>query len=90
MKETINYQTFGTCTKQIDVVVEDGLIKDVRFLGGCNGNLKGISSLLINMKITEAIDKLKGITCGDKPTSCPDQLAICLEQYIKQKTKTAV
>lgn len=90
MKETISYQTFGTCSKQIDVVVEDGLIKDVRFMGGCDGNLKGISSLLINMKITDAIERLKGITCNDKPTSCPDQLAICLEQYIKQKTKTAV
>ncbi len=89
MKETIVYNTIGTCSRQITVIIEDDVIKNVSFLGGCNGNLKGISSLLIDMKINDAIKRLKGITCNDKPTSCPDQLAICLEQYVEQKSKAA-
>lgn len=89
-KEIIKYQTKGTCSKEITVVVEDDVIKQVGFLGGCNGNLKGISSLLVDMKINDAIKRLKGITCGDKNTSCPDQVALCLEQYITQKSKAIV
>ncbi len=89
-EETIKYQTRGTCAREITVVVEDDVIKQTSFLGGCNGNLKGISSLLSGMKITDAIKRLKGITCGDKNTSCPDQLALCLEQYITQKSKAIV
>ena len=66
---------------------ENDIIKDVEFIGGCNGNLKGIRSLIIGMNINDVRAKLRGIMCGSKPTSCPDQLAICLEEYIKEKSK---
>ena len=76
----MKYQTKGTCSTSIEVEVENGKIKFVQFFGGCNGNLKGISSLVTGMEIEDAISKLKGIRCGFKPTSCPDQLAHALEQ----------
>lgn len=85
MIETINYLTNGTCSKQIIVEIEDDIIKNVEFIGGCNGNLKGISSLVKGAKISEVINRLQGITCGLKQTSCPDQLAQCLIQYAKEK-----
>lgn len=76
----MRYQTKGTCSTSIDVEVENGVIKFVEFFGGCNGNLKGIASLVTGMQIDDAIAKLKGIRCGFKATSCPDQLALALEQ----------
>ena len=76
----MKYQTKGTCSTSIDVDVEDGKIKFVQFFGGCNGNLKGIASLVTGMEIEDAISRLKGIRCGFKPTSCHDQLAHALEQ----------
>ena len=76
----MRYQTRGVCSSYIDVEVENGIVKYVEFFGGCNGNLKGISSLVTGMKVDDAIAKLKGIRCGFKPTSCPDQLAVALEQ----------
>lgn len=76
----MKYQTKGTCSTAIDVEVEDGKIKFVQFFGGCNGNLKGIASLVTGMEIEDAISRLKGIRCGFKSTSCPDQLAHALEQ----------
>ena len=69
-----SYRTSGTCSSQIDLEVEDGILKDVCFTGGCNGNLKGISALVKGMKVEEVISRLEGIRCGYKPTSCPDQL----------------
>lgn len=75
----MRYQTSGTCSTSIDIDVADGIIKSVSFTGGCNGNLKGISSLVQGMKVEDAISKLKGIKCGFKSTSCPDQLARALE-----------
>ena len=75
----MKYQTKGTCATSIDVEVEEGVITSVNFNGGCNGNLQGISSLVTGMNIEEAITKLKGIKCGFKSTSCPDQLALALE-----------
>lgn len=90
MKEAISYQTVGTCCRLMNVEIEDDVITNVEFIGGCNGNLKGIKSLIIGMNINDVTAKLKGITCGDKSTSCPDQLATCLAQYIKQKAKTTV
>ncbi len=77
----MQYKTSGTCSQLIDFEVEDGIIQSVAFTGGCNGNLKGISALVSGMKVDEAITKLKGIKCGMKTTSCPDQLARALEQY---------
>lgn len=75
----MKYQTKGVCSSSIDIEVEDDVIKFVQFYGGCNGNLKGISSLVTGMKVDDAISKLKGIHCGIKNTSCPDQLAQALE-----------
>ena len=76
------YKTSGTCSSAIDVEVKDGIIESVKFTGGCNGNLQGISSLVQGMKAEDAIEKLKGIRCGMKSTSCPDQLANALESMI--------
>lgn len=76
------YKTKGTCSTMIDVELKDGVIDSVNFTGGCNGNLQGISALVKGMKPEEAISRLKGIRCGFKPTSCPDQLAHALEEMI--------
>ncbi|MBO5162092.1 MAG: TIGR03905 family TSCPD domain-containing protein [Lachnospiraceae bacterium] len=78
------YKTKGTCSTMIDVELKDGVIDSVKFTGGCNGNLQGISALVKGMKPEEAISRLKGIRCGFKPTSCPDQLAHALEEMIAQ------
>ena len=75
----MRYQTKGTCSSAIDIEVKDGVIESVAFTGGCNGNLKGISSLVKGMKVEDAIERLEGIRCGFKNTSCPDQL----EQALK-------
>lgn len=80
----MKYQTNGTCSKQIDFEVVDGKLHNVSYLGGCNGNLQGVSALVEGMDVHEAIAKLKGIKCGFKQTSCPDQLARALEQYLAQ------
>ena len=76
------YKTKGTCSTMIDVELKDGVIDSVKFTGGCNGNLQGISALVKGMKPEEAISRLKGIRCGFKPTSCPEQLAHALEEMI--------
>ena len=78
------YKTKGTCSTSIDVELKDGVIDSVKFTGGCNGNLQGFSALVKGMKPEEAISRLKGIRCGFKPTSCPDQLAHALEEMIAQ------
>jgi len=74
----ITYQTQGTCSQLIIVSGEDGRVADVQFLGGCNGNLKGISSLVKGMRYEDVIARLEGIQCGMKATSCPDQLACAI------------
>ena len=75
------YNTRGVCSKSIYFDVEDGKVKNVTYLGGCNGNLKGIGSLVEGMDIDEVISRLEGTTCGSKKTSCPDQLAQALKAY---------
>ena len=75
------YKTKGTCSREITFSVEDGKVKNVSFYGGCNGNLKGIGSLVEGMEIDEVIKRLEGTTCGSKKTSCPDQLAKALKAY---------
>ncbi|PAB59475.1 TIGR03905 family TSCPD domain-containing protein [Anaeromicrobium sediminis] len=75
------YKTVGTCAKEIEFHVEDNTIKDVKFQGGCPGSLTGIMSLLIGTDVDVAIERLRGITCGSKTTSCPDQLSKALESY---------
>lgn len=86
-EEIIQYQTTGVCCRIMQLKIEDGIIKDAEFLGGCNGNLQGIKSLIKGMRIEDVISKLKGIRCGDKNTSCPDQLATCLMAYNNKEIK---
>lgn len=83
MKQTINYKTSGVCSRQINLVVEDGIITEAAFVGGCHGNTQGVAALVIGMEAKEAIRRLRGIKCGFKPTSCPDQLAQALEQNLQ-------
>ncbi len=89
--EIIEYETYGTCCRAMRVEIdENGVVVNSDFLGGCNGNLQGIRSLIAGMKIDDVIEKLKGISCNGKPTSCPDQLAICLMNYKEQKLKSNI
>jgi uncharacterized protein (TIGR03905 family) len=83
MEKTVQYKTTGTCCQMMQVKYDGDTIVDVDFLGGCHGNLQGIKSLVKGMKITDVIDKLSGIKCGSKPTSCPDQLAKCLSEVMQ-------
>ena len=77
--QTISYQPKGVCSRHMEIDVEDGIIQAVRVIGGCSGNLQGISSLLVGMTTDEAIRRMEGIRCGVKPTSCPDQLSKALK-----------
>lgn len=88
--KSIQYNTSGTCCAVMNVVLDDNRIYDVEFLGGCNGNLQGIRKLIIGMDIDDVIEKLQGIKCGAKSTSCPDQLSQCLIQYKKQSSEEIV
>ena len=83
--EKITYNTKGVCSRKIDITVENGIILEVSFLGGCAGNTQGIAALIRGMKIEDAIERLDGIRCGFKSTSCPDQLARALKEYIENK-----
>ena len=77
--ETIKYTPRGVCSQHMEIDVEDGVIQAVRVMGGCNGNLKGIASLMKGMSVEDAISRMDGIRCGMKSTSCPDQLAQALK-----------
>ena len=79
----IKYKTKGTCAREILVTLDGEYIVEVEFVGGCNGNTSGISSLVRGMNAREAIERLKGIKCGFKPTSCPDQLALALAECLE-------
>ena len=81
---TYTYTPRGVCSRRMTVVLEDGVIRDVRIEGGCSGNLQGISRLVIGMKVEDAIERMQGIRCGGKPSSCPDQLAQALTQALEQ------
>ena len=74
-------KTQGVCSSEIDFEIEDNIIKSVRFVGGCSGNTQGVAALIAGMNIDDAINRLEGIKCGFRPTSCPDQLAKALRQY---------
>ena len=76
----INYTPNGVCSRKIHVEVEDGIVKNVQFYGGCHGNTQGVAALAKGMKVEDVIERLQGIRCGMKPTSCPDQLAKCLQE----------
>jgi len=77
------YKTSGTCSRSIDFEVVNGVVKNVRFHGGCDGNLKGISAIVDGMKVEDVISRLEGIRCGFKSTSCPDQLAKALRKVVE-------
>lgn len=79
------YKTSGTCSKQIYFSVDNGIVHNVKFEGGCNGNLQGIGRLVEGMKVEDVLNRLKGISCNGRPTSCPDQLAQALEQTLREK-----
>jgi uncharacterized protein (TIGR03905 family) len=83
----MTYKTKGTCSRSIEFDVEDGILKSVQFVGGCDGNLQGISKLVRGMKVEDVIEKLKGIDCGGKGTSCPDQLSKALSAATAGKLK---
>ena len=81
---TLKYKTKGTCSQQIDIELKDGVIDSVKFTGGCNGNLKGICQLVKGQSAQEVIGKLEGTVCGNKATSCPDQLSKALTEALKE------
>lgn len=83
MKKHIEYKTHGTCSRAVIVDVEDGVVTDCAFVGGCSGNTQGVAALVVGMRVEDAIAKIKGIKCGMKSTSCPDQLALALEEANK-------
>ncbi len=76
------YQTKGTCSTQIKFEINDGIVSNVRFLGGCNANMQGISKLVEGMKAEDVENRLAGIRCGFKSTSCPDQLAAAVKEAL--------
>ena len=75
----MKYKTQGVCSQAIDFEIENGVVKSVKFIGGCSGNTQGVAALVTGMKVEDAISKLEGIRCGMRPTSCPDQLAKALK-----------
>ena len=77
------YKTKGTCSQRILFELNDGIVSNVQFIGGCNGNLQGISRLVEGLPADEVIEKISGIRCGMKPTSCPDQLATAIKEALK-------
>ena len=81
---TFTFTPRGVCSRRMTVELEDGVIRAVHVEGGCNGNLQGISRLVVGMTAQDAIERMKGIRCGFRPTSCPDQLSQALEQALAQ------
>lgn len=81
----MKYTTRGVCSRSIEFDVVDNKVTGVKFKGGCSGNTQGVAALVEGMDVNEAIKRMEGIKCGFKPTSCPDQLATALKQYIANK-----
>lgn len=88
--DIVQYQPKGVCAKAMQFRIKDNIVQDVEFVGGCNGNLRGISILVKGMHIEEIIPKLSGLPCGSRPTSCPDQMTKGLEAYMKAKETISV
>ena len=76
------YQTRGVCSRSIDISVEDGIIREVVYHGGCSGNTQGVAALVKGMRVEDAVERLSGIRCGFKSTSCPDHLSTSLREYL--------
>ena len=81
---TIDYTPRGVCSRQITITVDNGIVEDVKFTGGCNGNTQGISMLVKGMRVDDVIQRLENINCGGRGTSCPDQLAKALKSALKK------
>lgn len=82
--KSFRYVPRGVCSRMIDIELEGDIIQSVRFQGGCSGNTQGVSALVRGMRVADAIERLSGIRCGFKPTSCPDQLAMALKEALEQ------
>ncbi|MCQ2958622.1 MAG: TIGR03905 family TSCPD domain-containing protein [Bacteroidales bacterium] len=82
------YKTTGTCSQQIEFEIDNNILKNVVFYGGCQGNLQGISSLVEGMKVEDVVKRLEGIHCGMKSTSCPDQLATALKKVLEKNNNS--
>lgn len=80
--ERFTYQTKGVCSRAIDIEIEDGIVTRVEYHGGCSGNTQGVAALVRGMRVTDAVERLSGIRCGFKSSSCPDQLAEALREYL--------
>ncbi len=80
--DRFTYTTHGVCSRAINIAIEDGIVAEVTYMGGCSGNTQGVAALVKGMKVEEAIERLSGIRCGPKSTSCPDQLAQALSEYL--------
>ena len=81
------YKTHGTCARAIEVEIEDGVISNVRFSGGCDGNLQGISKLVVGLDARDTVERLRGIRCGFRNTSCPDQLSHAIEACLEAENR---
>ena len=82
--DRFTYTTKGVCSRAIEIAIEDGIIAEVRFVGGCHGNTQGVAALVKGYSVTEAVERLSGIRCGMKSTSCPDQLTQALSAYLEK------
>ena len=84
MNKHIEYRNHGTCSRMLIVDIEDGVITDCKFIGGCSGNTQGVAALVRGMTAEEVVRRLRGIKCGMRSTSCPDQLALALSEALEQ------
>lgn len=84
------YKTVNTCSQQIDFEIDNDILKNVQFYGGCHGNLQGIGKLVEGMPVTEVIKRLEGIRCGAKATSCPDQLTTALKKVLAKRAESGM
>lgn len=82
-----SYRPSGVCSREFIFDIENDIIKSMKVVGGCSGNLQGISSLLVGMNINDVVNRVKGIKCGMRSTSCPDQIALALKKYIEDENK---
>lgn len=82
--DRFTYMTRGVCSRAIDIEIENGVIESVRFIGGCAGNTQGVAALIKGMRAEEALERLSGIDCRGRGTSCPDQLARALREYLSK------
>ena len=83
--DKFTYQTKGVCSRAIEIEIEDDVIVSVQYIGGCHGNTQGVSALIRGMRVEEAVNRLSGIDCRGRGTSCPDQLSIALREYLARK-----